>query len=80
MRPISATSFAPYSTALTPCGASDEWQVRPRTVTRTLRLLLWPITTPMPEGSPTKQASGRTGFARSRSTMPRAPTQPTSSS
>ena len=72
---------AAYSTELTPIGASEEWQVRPRTVTLNERLPLWPITTSISVGSPTKQAIGLAGRAgMTWSIMRRAPKQPTSSS
>ena len=53
-----------------PMGASEEWQVLPRTVTLNERLPLWPITTPISVGSPTKQAAGFT-LARPRRAISR---------
>src|SRR5262245_14458145 len=63
---------AAYSTAFTPCGASEEWQVLPCTLTRNERLPLCPITTPISVGSPTKQAAGLTCACSSRAIIPHA--------
>jgi hypothetical protein len=80
MSRIFAIRRAAYSTALTPWGASEEWQVLPCTVTRNARWPLCPITTPISVGSPTKQAAGFTLARSRRAIMLRTPTQPTSSS
>ena len=61
MSRIFVITRAAYSTALTPSGASEEWQVRPCTVTLSERFALWPITTSISVGSPTKQAIGFAG-------------------
>ncbi len=71
---------AAYSIALTPAGASAEWQARPRKVTLAPYLPLWPITTAIPVGSPTKQPRGITPRSRMRAMSGRTPRQPTSSS
>ncbi len=71
---------AAYSTAFTPSGASDEWQVRPCTITLNERLPLWPITTSISVGSPTKQAIGLAAPSTIFGIMRRTPQQPTSSS
>src|ERR1043166_6348395 len=74
MSRILAITRAAYSTALTPSGASDEWQVCPRTITLNERLPLWPITTSISVGSPTKQAIGFLGAPPTFSRMrPRPP-------
>ena len=77
---IFAITRAAYSTAFTPSGASEEWQVRPRTMTLIERLPLWPITTSISVGSPTKHAAGIATPSTIFGIMRRTPQQPTSSS
>lgn len=63
-----------------PWGARAEWLALPRKVRRAAALPLWPTTTSIPVGSPTKQPSGRGTRSSIRAISGRTPRHPISSS